>query len=60
MKANKRNLFKYIKSRKTARETVGQLHNEIIKGKLKKDVKVAKKLNKFFASFFLRKTKGRF
>lgn len=53
MKANKRNLFKYIKSKKTARETVGQLHNEIIKGKLKKDVKVAKKLNKFFASFFL-------
>lgn len=50
-KANNKNLL--IESRKHAREVVGPLENEGIKGKLIEDRNIAEKLNEFFASILV-------
>ncbi|KAM7151827.1 uncharacterized protein RBU57_012313 [Macrochelys suwanniensis] len=51
-KANNKTFFKYVRSRKPAKQPVGPLDDRDRKGALK-DVKViAEKLNKFFASVF--------
>ncbi|KAG6940840.1 hypothetical protein G0U57_011320 [Chelydra serpentina] len=45
-------MFKYIRSRKPAKQPVGPLDDRIQKGALKDDKVIAKKLNEFFASVF--------
>ncbi|XP_053142135.1 uncharacterized protein LOC128340687 [Hemicordylus capensis] len=52
IKGNYKNVFKYIRSRKLAREAVGPLDNEGVKAIIKEDMEVAEKLNEFFASIF--------
>ncbi|XP_053155158.1 uncharacterized protein LOC128346183 [Hemicordylus capensis] len=52
IKGNNKNFFKYIRSRKSAREVVRPLDNGGVKGMIKEDMEVAEKLNEFFASVF--------
>ncbi|CAM5127487.1 unnamed protein product [Eretmochelys imbricata] len=51
-KGNNKMFFKYIRSRKPAKQPVGPLENRDTKGALKDDKVIAEKLNEFFASVF--------
>lgn len=48
VKGSSKNAFKYIQSWKSAREADGPLDDKGIKDLLEKDMKIAKKLNKFW------------
>ena len=50
--------FKYIRSRKPAREAVEPLDDKGVKGVLKEDREIAEKLNEFFASVFTAEDTG--
>ncbi|KAM7181807.1 uncharacterized protein RBU57_000458 [Macrochelys suwanniensis] len=51
-KANNKTFFKYIRSRKPAKQPVGPLDDRDTKGALTDDKVIAEKLNEFFASVF--------
>ncbi|CAM5114322.1 unnamed protein product [Eretmochelys imbricata] len=51
-KGNNKMFFKYIRSRKPAKQPVGPLDEQDTKGALKDDKVIAEKLNEFFASVF--------
>ncbi|XP_054853518.1 uncharacterized protein LOC129342059 [Eublepharis macularius] len=52
IKTNNKHFFKYIRSRKPAREAVGPLDDQGVKGLLKNNREMAEKLHAFFASVF--------
>lgn len=52
--------FKYIKSRKLAREAVRSLGDNGIKSVLKEDKEAAEKLNQFFSCLFTAKVMSRY
>ena len=52
IKGNNKSFFKYVRSRKPAREAVGPLDGEGGGEEIKGDLEIAEKLNEFFASVF--------
>ncbi|KAG6933041.1 hypothetical protein G0U57_020115, partial [Chelydra serpentina] len=52
-KGNNKTFFKYIRSRKPAKQPVGPLDDRDTKGALKDDKVIAEKLNEFFALVFI-------